>query len=206
MDNQEEQMYQAMFEMYQSPNPESVGVAHMIETIYPALARKIFASGDKLVKHFAMTKYNPLKLMNMPLCGKCEALAYRDEDVLKDGVKVETCRCMQCGTLTLRPVKFRDWLKDELRGKMPKGSEKQLDGNFVDAQAMVQVSRAMREYMRLNALVSPEKNERMGLVEETTGVVSQSAFPNPKVVHLTSEEAEHRRPELAGYFQKREAK
>ena len=198
-------VYDALFQAQMAPNPESLGVAHMLETTYPALKHKIFDNGDDLIKAFTLTRFNPIKVMNMPLCGRCESLAYRFEDGYKDARRVETCMCRKCGTRTYAPVHFRDWLRDELRHKMPKGTEGQLDDNFLDAQAVVQVTRAMGDYLRLQQKINMERNAQMGAPDVGVTYHETKPFSGVRVRELTPDEVDRRKPELDSYFKKRGA-
>lgn len=110
----------AMFKTFETPDPHSFGVFKMLQDLYPAFAQKIF-SGNPFMKRIVMSGYNPMSILDYPICGRCETIASPDIPKYKNGKKHTACICFanKCGATTLDPITFKTWLKDELKHKAP---------------------------------------------------------------------------------------
>jgi len=181
--DKEAQAYAALRKTFENPDPRSYGVFKMIQEIYPALASKIFSRSD-LMEKLVMTKYNPLDIMDYPVCGKCETLALWNGTAKKNGKIVRRCTCVGdgCGASTIDPPTFRDWLIYEIKHKAPPDVAETAEF-IVDIMALRLLGQATRDYLELLKEVNPQRNEAMGLVDASGNAIQHTASP-PKKVNL----------------------
>ncbi len=104
----------------ENPDPRSYGVYRMIQEIYPALAKKMFENSE-LMRKLVMTQYNPMDILDYPVCGKCESIAAWNGLAKKNGKLVRKCTCVAdgCHASTADPPTFRTWLMYEIKKKAP---------------------------------------------------------------------------------------
>lgn len=126
--------YDAMTNITKMPNSHAMGVMKLIDSYYPAFAKKIFQK-NPLMEKIVMANFSTMDILIYPICGKCEALAaycrYQQNpdgtNVFdKEGKKVGVCRCLKCGSETIGPITFYDWCLMELKKKAPKDIESEL--------------------------------------------------------------------------------
>jgi hypothetical protein len=111
--------YNAMLQTFTTADDRSYGVFNMLQDVYPAFAQKLF-QGNDIMQRIVMSGFNPMDILDYPICGKCETLAPFDGYGIKYGKTVNRCTCMseKCGHSTLDPVTLRDWMKYEMKKKV----------------------------------------------------------------------------------------
>lgn len=102
------------------PDSHSFGVYKMLLDVYPAFAKKLFEN-NVLMEKLLMSGYNPMSILDYPVCGSCETLALWMDSVSKDGKVYNRCGCVAkgCGKVTTSPITFREWVTYELKKKVP---------------------------------------------------------------------------------------
>jgi hypothetical protein len=121
------QKFDAMANVLAKPNSHAMGVMKLIDSYYPAMAKKVFER-NPVVEAMAMSGFCSMDILIYPVCGHCETLALyhhyaknpdgtpaRDED----GRPIGVCKCKKCGKETVNPVKFFDWCMMELKKRAP---------------------------------------------------------------------------------------
>lgn len=185
----------AVFNTFNAPDPHSYGVFKMLQDIFPAFAEKIFYR-NHFLRNLILSGQNPMNILDWPICGACETLAPWSEPVIRHNKLVDTCTCMAdgCGRVTLNPVTFRTWLRDELKKKAPPEVIDAIDV-AVDLVAARMMQSAITLMENTIAAHSNENLQNMGLVG-TDGQPIQTETPTVKKT-LTDEkidlEAEKRR-------------
>jgi len=111
-------VHDAVFNTFKAPDPHSFGVMKMIQDVYPAFRKKVL-EGNPLMQRIVMSGYNPMAIMDYPICGHCETLSAYSGQKLVNGQVIPVCTCFKCGFSTTAPVTFRAWMADELRHKAP---------------------------------------------------------------------------------------
>lgn len=156
----------AIMASFLNPDPRSVGVLNAINAFYPAFAQKIFQN-NPLMKKIVMSGYNPMSILDYPICGRCETLAAWSDTILRNNRRVRTCGCLaeKCGQITINPVTFRVWMADELRHKVPNDFKEYIE-YAVDAVAMQLMRRAYGEINLLQKKAAPQQQEEMGVVPD----------------------------------------
>jgi hypothetical protein len=156
----------------------------MLQDVYPAFSRKIF-EGNELMQRLVMTGYNPMDIMDYPVCGRCETLAPWSGFGVSYGKKYRKCTCVRpgCGASTTNPVTFRKWVKEELKKKAP--------ADFMDALdlAVDKIAQRMLEKyifeMQTEAIKFREiARKKMGVTSETYEKVEMP--DKPKIEHFGS--------------------
>lgn len=157
---------QSIIQSFSAPNPESLGIFKTLEDIYPAFSQKIF-QGNAFMQMIVMSNYSPMFILDYPVCGKCETLAMWDNSGVKDGRVVPACSCFAdgCGARTLNPVTFRDWLKEEIRGKAPAVVVENIE-YAVDAMAMTMMKRSLLEQKMLKEQEAGERRQKLGILDK----------------------------------------
>lgn len=187
----EAQAYAALRKTFESTDPRSYGVFKMIQDIYPALAEKIFSRSD-LMEKLVMTKYNPLDIMDYPVCGRCDTLAAWSGTAKKHGKMVNVCKCFGdgCGATTIDPATFREWLIYEMRKKAPPDFAENAE-YIVDILAMRLLGQATRDYVELAQQINPQRNEAMGLVGADGQAIRTEPYTPQRasMIKTTQEEA-----------------
>lgn len=175
--------HQMMSNMFSQPDPHNAGVYHKLMEIYPNFAKKVFDS-SQFISKLVMIGYDSSDVLDFPICGKCESLAApTDPRVIKDKVtgqlrSIPQCGCFKCGTITQSPIKFRDWIKDEVRHKVDKDFLEQLDDMLdvaVDLYARQMMGMAERDLMQ----ALKERNGKAGSILMQDG--TEHAVPKAKV-------------------------
>jgi len=198
----ESQVYSALKKTFESPDPHSYGVYKMIQEIYPALAKKVFEN-NKLMERFVMTNYNPMDILQYPVCGKCESIAAWSSPVKRGKQYVRTCKCVKsgCGSTTVNPPTFRQWLMSEIKHKAPQGIEEEL-AQSVDLMADRLLNKLKRDHAALKAQYSVSTAKKMGLVlpgqehEQKKLFIPGSEKKDKSVLYLTKEQYQARKSEL----------
>jgi hypothetical protein len=119
--------YDAMQNFLNQPNARTLGVMKLIDSYYPAFAKKLF-EGNPLIEKMASANFCSKDFVLYPVCGHCEALAayYRyakNKDGTparkKDGKAIGVCKCLKCGGETIDPITLYEWCAIELKNKAP---------------------------------------------------------------------------------------
>lgn len=141
--------YAAMAKTFVNPDPNSHAVYKMLQEIYPSLAKKLFERND-LMEAVVMSGLNPIPILDYYICSRCEGLCAHDGFGKKYGKLVPkcTCRVVGCGTTTLDPPTFRQWLTEEIKKKAPQGIVDEL-AYAVDAVALRLMGQAVNDYKRI---------------------------------------------------------
>jgi len=111
-------VYRMMNHKARMADPRSMGLKRMLENLYPALANKVFKA-KTIFAQVLLTGSNPMDMMDMPVCGKCESLAGWKDGIIHSGAFHPQCKCEAagCGAYTTDPVTFRVWLREQLKQK-----------------------------------------------------------------------------------------
>jgi hypothetical protein len=108
-----------MMNGFANTDERSMGVLKMLEEVYPAFAQKIF-EGNDLMRNLIMTGYNPMDILDYPICGKCERIAVFSGYIMKYGRQTQQCSCMAegCGHTTTAPITLREFMMYELKKRV----------------------------------------------------------------------------------------
>lgn len=179
---------QSIFNQFAMPDEHSFGVFKMLADVYPAFSKKIF-EGNELMQKLVVSGYNPMDIMDYPVCGKCETLAPYSGVVVKNGKRVQKCTCVKhgCAATTVNPVTFRNWIKDELKRKAPADFMDALD-YAVDKVAKRMLDKYILEMRSAAFAFRQIASKKMGVSEETMNdIVDPATRPDkPKIEHLGS--------------------
>ncbi len=118
--------HKVVFNSFAMPDDHSYGVYKALMEIYPNFAKKLFENNELMYK-IVMTGYNPMDILEYPICGRCETLAVYDGVALKDGRYVSKCTCFRCGISTVKPITLKEWITMELKKKAPPDFTEYLD-------------------------------------------------------------------------------
>ena len=145
--------HQALTSTFAMPDERSFGVFKMLNDVYPAFAKKIL-DGNVLMTSLVMSGYNPMDILDYPICGKCETLAPYNGYGIKDGKVVQRCTCVadKCGASTLNPVTLRQWIKYEMKKKVSEDFYEAIE-LAIDEIAYTMLMKQMMEvnhYMKLH--------------------------------------------------------
>ncbi len=150
----------AMFQSFGLPDEQSFGIYKELQKVYPAFAQKLFENNG-LMQRLIMSGYNPMHMLDYPVCGRCETLAVYDGYAMSGGKRYDRCTCVRegCGASTTNPVTLRVWMRDELKKKVKpeffETIEDAVDG--IAAQMMLSHVKRMRyELERHNAEIMPK--------------------------------------------------
>jgi hypothetical protein len=156
--------YLAMFNSFQQPDAHSYGVYKLLADFYPAFGKKIF-EGNPFMMKLIMSGYNPMDILEYPVCGRCETLAAWNGYARRGKQHIPQCTCMaeKCGHTTVNPVTLRQWMADELKKKAPPDIAEIADF-AVDSVAEAMTRMATNELMVAMGKVSEQKNEQMGIM------------------------------------------
>jgi len=161
-------------------DPHSMGVQKALQETYPALAKKLF-EGNWIMERMVMSGYNMTNILNYPMCGKCETLA------LLSGLNQCTCTKTGCNSTTKNPVTLRDWLKYELKNKMPPEELEMLEYKVdrIALSMLQQYRQSLRiEYERHNEQARQKmKAQKLNKV----GSESEPMVKHGKITSLTAE-------------------
>ena len=147
--------YDAMQNVLLQPNARTLGVMKLIDSYYPAFAKKVF-DRNPLMEKLAMANFTSMDILLYPICGHCETLAAFSSTVKKgdgtpllkpNGLPIAICTCFKCGRTTIDPITFRDWCLLELKKRAPEDIGESLD-SAVDLIAEKCVADAERIYMK----------------------------------------------------------
>jgi len=161
-------MYKARQLELAMADPHSMGVQKALMEVYPALAKKIF-EGNRLMEKLVMSGFNMMDIMDYPICNKCEGLAlFNGYGKIGDRYYAR-CTCIRdgCHSSTTNPSTLREWLKNELRHKMPPEEIELLDYKTdLIAETMLRKykNECREEYIKHNAQAS----EKMKVHKVTT--------------------------------------
>lgn len=152
--------------MFLQPDPHSHEVFKMLNDVYGSMAKKVFANG--FMAKLVLSGYNPMDVLDYPVCGRCEQLAPWDlPKKYKNGTVVRRCTCMdeKCGHTTLNPVLFRDWIRDEIKKKAPADyvDEMAMASNIVAERLMMQAAATLNSALMVEA---PEQCKKMGIEDD----------------------------------------
>lgn len=169
--------HKALGNMMNMTDPRSYAVYKFIDEVYPAFAEKIFKN-NSFMERLVMSNYNPIDILDYPICGRCETLAAWDGIGRKDGKVYKACSCFNCGSKTVNPVTFRVWMREELKHKAPLNF-KEIAEEITD-QAVIGMLRVAQRQVD-DALVERFKhlNPKMGQEEETE--ISHEYMPKTNV-------------------------
>jgi hypothetical protein len=111
--------HSTMMNGFANTDERSMGVLKMLEEVYPAFAQKIF-EGNDLMRNLIMTGYNPMDILDYPICGKCERIAVFSGYGKVYGRQVQQCACMAegCGHTTNSPITLREFIMYELKKRV----------------------------------------------------------------------------------------
>lgn len=182
------QARQSIYKTFASPDPASWGVYKMIDSVYPAFAKKLFHN-NKFMEKIVMSGLNPRHILDYPICGRCETLAMPDKPIWKDGRWNSRCGCFAdgCGAKTVNPITLRDWLAIELKKKAP---PKLIDNieYVVDRIAIAMLNRIQRESAGIRMKQDAENRRKMGLVDQYGNPIQQTVpYKEPKHHEVTLE-------------------
>lgn len=158
--------YLAMFNSFMQPDPHSYAVYKMLQDIYPAFGKKLF-EGNPFMFRLVMTGFNPMDILEYPICGRCETLAAWNGYAKRGKKHIRQCTCLgdKCGHTTVNPPTLRDWMKDELKKKAPPDIAEYAE-QLVDDLASGMVRMAVNELNIAVGKVAPQKNAQMGIADE----------------------------------------
>jgi hypothetical protein len=150
---------------FMNPDPASLGVYKALDEVYPAFAKKIFENNE-LMKRLVLSGTNPINILTYPVCGKCETLALPTTSIERGGKKIPRCGCVAkgCGHITVNPVTFRDWLRYELKRKMPESVIVGIE-TAVDNIAMSMLIKCAGEMRRLEGETNFYHQKAQGLID-----------------------------------------
>jgi len=137
----------ATYNSFLAPDPASFGVYKLFEQFYPAFAKRIFQY-NPFMKKIVMSGFNPMFILNYPVCGRCETLAAWSDTIIVNEKKVKTCYCFAdgCGSTTRNPVTLREWMIDELKHKAPPDIAEQAEFVVDDiAMSFMRIAKAQLE-------------------------------------------------------------
>ena len=111
--------HKSIFNANSLPDERSFGVFNMLKDVYPAFADKLF-EGNSLMRNLIMSGYNPMDILDYPICGKCETISPYSGYAKKNGKIVQKCTCMKdkCARTTIDPITLRVWLREEMKKKV----------------------------------------------------------------------------------------
>jgi hypothetical protein len=181
--------YQALVNTMKQTDPHSLGVRNMIESVYPALATKLFKSTKTIMK-LVMTGLNPMDVLDYPICSKCEGLAWLDGKARRGKKWVDVCQC-DCGRRTIDPPTFREWIREELKRKAPPDFMEEV-AYVTDGIAMRMMRKAMIQFHNEAEAKSATRSGQMGIVMPD----GSTHVPEKNVVKLDEDVAVRRLAEL----------
>ncbi len=166
-------MRQGLFNSFAMTDARSFGVFKAIQEAYPNFAKKMF-EGNVLMERLVMSGFGPLDIFEYPICGKCESLA------LPSGHKQCNCVKTGCGHTTKNPVSFRQWMRYELKNKLPQEQIDNLDFT-IDRIAESMMAKYMQELTQEYEQQRTEAAIKMG-AKKLTGY-GKEEIELPTVVH-----------------------
>lgn len=179
-DKERSNAHNALFDSFNLKDPRSFAVMQFIEEVYPAFAEKLF-NNNYFMEMLVTSQYNPMDILDYPVCGRCETLAAWDRHGVKDGRRYRACSCFAkgCGHRTINPVTLRYWMRDELKSKAPPLMMERVE-DMVDETILGMLKLAQRQVD--DALVErfSQLNPKMGQPEEEPDFTAQPP-PKPKV-------------------------
>ena len=174
---------QAIFNSFNLPDEHSFGVYKALQDLYPSFAKKIF-NENPLMHKLVLSGYNPMDVLDYPICGKCETLAAPSGEVIRNGKRVQQCTCVnhKCGHTTTNPVTCRVWMQDELKRKAPEDFFDTIDF-VVDAVAARWIQsywHNVRKDMERHRAETKAKMDAQNQIDEQVETISKHG----KVQHL----------------------
>lgn len=153
----------ALFNTFGKEDPHSVGLAKLLNELYPKFAKQLFHR-NPFMERLVKSNFNPMEMLDYPICGKCETLAAPTDPIIKNGRVIQRCGCMAegCGAITNSPVTLRTWMIDELKHKAP-ADIAEIAEIAVDYTALSMMRKAMGEYERV--LGKTEEQRKAGLLK-----------------------------------------
>lgn len=175
---------QAVFNSFALPDEKSFGVYKALNDVYPSFAEKLFENND-LMRKIVMSGYNPMDILDYPICGRCETLAAYNGYSVKNGKRYSKCTCMRqgCGHTTINPVTLRVWMKDELKKKVPPEYIDTIE-YAVDGIAAKMIQMHMQYLRKLQEDYSNVVRKKIVSEEKLKDVVVGSMEEKPKIEHL----------------------
>lgn len=175
---------QAIFSSFAMPDEKSFGVYKALNDVYPAFAEKLFENND-LMRKIVMSGYNPMDILDYPVCGKCETLAAYNGYVVIKGKRYSKCTCLRqgCGHTTNNPVTLRAWMKDELKKKAPPEYIDTIEF-AIDGIAAKMIQMHMQYLKKLQADYSNTIRSKIATEDKLKDVVLKSVDDTPKIEHL----------------------
>lgn len=175
---------QAVFNSFTLPDEKSFGVYKALNDVYPALAKKLFENNE-LMRRLVMYGYNPMDILDYPVCGKCETLAVYNGYTVKNGRRYPKCTCVRedCGHTTVNPVTLRMWIKDELKKKAPPEYMDTIE-MAIDGIAAKMIQMHMRYMNKLQVQYNQSVREKIATEDKLKDVVHSTVDDEPVVEHL----------------------
>lgn len=169
----------AMFQSFALPDEHSFGVFKALNEVYPAFAKKLF-EGNQFMSRLIMYGYNPMDILDYPVCGKCESLAIFNGYATVGKKKYPRCTCVKpgCGANTNNPISLRTWIRDELKHKAPpeffEAIETAIDG-IAAKMILTHIRQMKKEMERHNTEILPKiSNQEVSNATVMTQVQAQS--------------------------------
>jgi hypothetical protein len=156
-------------------DPHSMGVIKALGEVYPVLQKKLF-EGNALMEKLVMSGFSMMDIMDYPICGTCESLALYNGEIIKDNKVHRRCTCIKpgCFSSTIDPPTLKQWLRYELKKKMPADEIEELDFKIDKiAEHFINMHKAeMRNiYLKRNA----EANKAMGIDNNSKKIYQEQA-------------------------------
>jgi len=165
-------VYMAMHNMLAQNDPHSFAVLKMIKDIYPAFERKIKDENDFMYK-LVMSGYNPMDLLDYPVCDRCEGLAAWN-GWTNDRRPRHIAECMneKCGHTTYNPPLFREWMRQELKKRAPDNVIEAIDYAMDDICSSY-IRTAYSKLMCEIALADSIRSPKMGITEQPNQILPE---------------------------------
>lgn len=139
--------HDALKEVFTSGDPHSLGLLNLLRDLYPKFEKHIFRN-NRMMELVVKSGYNPMNILEYPICGHCETIASPNTPVVKDGKVHERCTCFVCGQHTIDPINMKQWMMEELKNKAPKEIA-EIAEVATDVVAMKMMTMALRKYEKV---------------------------------------------------------
>ena len=172
-----------MLQSFANPDPHSVGLYNLLKEIYPNFAKQLFHRNPFMQK-VVLSGFNPMEMLEYPICGRCETLAAWDLPVVRNGKRIPACSCLAegCGHKTLNPITLRAWMLEELKHKAPPDIA-DIAEVAVDLIAMKMSQMAMRDYQSAVLGIKAKQNDQSGIVgADGTALKSDNQNPEKQII------------------------
>lgn len=179
---------QAIFNSFGLPDEKSFGVYKALKDVYPAFAKKVFEE-NPLMHRLVLSGYNPMDIMEYPICGKCETLAAPSGYVVRNGKYVEQCTCVnpKCGATTTAPIKLKAWMRMELIKKVSPEWFDTIDST-IDGIAALWIQSYWRRQREEMERYRAESAKKIGVTEKAVQDFQASMSEQKKIEHLGNTE------------------